>query len=780
MTAFALAWKNWPKPHSNNGYKMGTTLIVTIAIGVFLLVPVPISQACGPIDRSFHGYSFIDPNIAHLNTTYAPFILDIASLYEDFMKQPEIQAKDNLTEWRERFCNKVAIKDLYFIIYTVSAGTLEELKSTIGNDNIPLSYLGPEIANNSFARYIYRNKCTETLDYLIFAKRCEIHVTAPKEWEDRPRDRGAMQDLIDIGRRKFMGTKSHYLRLRYAYQIIRLAHYARLFKQTLELYDFLMPKIDNDPSLIEYWIMGHRAGALMALGQNVEASYLYSRIFEKCPSKRESAFRSFKIKTDEEWRQCLLMCKNDHERAILYLLRAESDQSRLVPEMLEVYELDPTNASLEVLTLRELQKLEKNLLGYEFNDKREQNKRYHNIPQPNAGQRVIDLQAFVRKVLEDGLVKRPEFWKIVEGYLELLAGDYYFARETFAEAKEMVRNDTLRTQLEVFELVINISSMERISPADEQRFYNLNRNNKYFKVFPDFKDFLRDKLASLYEASGMEGKAFMCYHNFRELRPNPKINIVEDLLEIANRDSISNAFERSMILKPDGTTVRNDLLDMKASHHLTQFRPEAAMEALRRIPETEWDNYGLYNPFVPRVIDCVNCPLPDTMQVYNKAELIQKFLDLEYDARSELNPNKSALIYIKLGLGWYNMTYFSYSWHAMDYFRSGASLQRPKSGPENNVISYLDYPFGNKENFDCSKALSYFELASIRATDPEIRAQAIFLAAKCEQNYFFANRNKGIGQTFNNFQILKEDYSQTKFYDRLIQECKYFATYANR
>ncbi|GJM36255.1 MAG: hypothetical protein DHS20C18_52560 [Saprospiraceae bacterium] len=748
-----------------------------VAMLVFLLAPVPISRACGPIDRSFYGYSFINPAIVNLRTTYAPFILD---LYEQFFKQPEIQLKDNLTEWRERFCNKATMADLQYVIYEVSAGTLEEIKSTIGNKTIPLNYLGPEIANNSFVKYLYRNKCIETLDYLIFAKRCEPHVVARKAWDDREKDRSAMQDLIDLGQRAFMRTESHYFRLRYAYQLLRLAHYAGKFSQVLELYDFLMPKIDSDPSLIDYWIMGHRAGALMALGKNVEASYLFSRIFEKCPSKRESAFRSFKIKTNEEWKQCLLLCKNDHEKAILYLLRAESAQSQLVPEMLEVYALDPTNPSLELLTLRELQKLEKNLLGYEFNDKKEQNRRYHNIPQPGIGQRVIDLQAFVRKVQEDGIVKRPAFWKIIEGYLELLAGDRYYARETFSEAKKMVKNDTLRSQLETFELVMKIDTMDQVTEKDELDFMTMRRKNVYFKAYPDFNDFLRDKLASLYQARGAEGKAFMCYYEFADLLPNPKIEVIEDLLEIANRDSTSNAFEKSMILKATGTTIRNELLDLKASYQLSQNRPEAALEAFRQIPEKEWDNYGLYNPFVPRVIDCVKCPIPDTLQVFNKAELLQKFVDLEYEARSELDPNKSARIYMKLGLGWYNMTYFSYSWRVMDYFRSGSSILRSKYGNENNIINYLDFPFGNRENFDCSKALAYFERASLRATDPEIKAQAIFLAAKCEQNYYYANKNLGTAQTFNNFQMLVSDYSKTKFYDRLITECKYFATYVNR
>ena len=88
---------------------------------------------------------------------------------------------------------------------------------------------------------------------------------------------------------------THYIRLRYAYQMIRLAHYMKDYEYTLDLYDFFMPKIDDKNSLIYYWIIGHRAGALRALGRNVEASYLYTQIFSKCPNRRQSAFHPFRM-----------------------------------------------------------------------------------------------------------------------------------------------------------------------------------------------------------------------------------------------------------------------------------------------------------------------------------------------------------------------------------------------------------------------------------------------------------------------------------------------------
>ena len=133
---------------------------------------------------------------------------------------------------------------------------------------------------------------------------------------------------------------------RYAYQLIRLAHYANDYQGVLDLFEFLEPKIDDQESIINYWILGHKAGALNALGQNVKAAYLYSVIFQNTPSKRETAYRSFNIKTDEEWKACLLLCENNMERATLYAIRANADQSKAAEEMEQIYELDPENLSL--------------------------------------------------------------------------------------------------------------------------------------------------------------------------------------------------------------------------------------------------------------------------------------------------------------------------------------------------------------------------------------------------------------------------------------------------
>ncbi len=753
-------------------------LYLTGALLLMLLIGPAVRQShgCSPVDRSFRGFSFLDPAIVDPEAKAAPFFLPFAEIYEAFGGQELVQVTDNVTEWRERFCNQPKAKDIYQVVYKASRGAMERIRMAALN---PRFELDPTYRGNSFARHLARNRCIEVIDYLLFAKECEPHVTLTADpWEKTPRNEVLMNALIDDGAALIPDIESHYVRVRYAYQVIRLAHYSGQYERVLDLYDELRPLADNDSSLVDYWIEGHRAGALTRLGRNVEAAYLYAQIFDNCPSKRESAFRSFRIKTDEEWRQCLLMCNNDQERIALYALRAHAADSRAVEEMEKIYDLDPTSEHLEILLVRELSKLEKNLLGLPFNRNREANRRYHKIPRPWAGPYVVAMQTFVRRVTREGRTARPALWKIAEGYLELLAGEYYFAARTFANARTMLgrRQEVLARQLEKFELALTISAWETIADTVEAEAVNIIRNDPTFRSEPDFRNFLLDKMAALYEENGNPGMAFLCHHSLEDLRPNPKPRLVDDLLAAARKEE-RNRFEKVLVEPREGETIADDILDMKAVYQLSDFRPEAALASLKEM-EPVWDNYGLFNPFVERIRDCVHCPLPSGAEVFNRRSLVQRLVSLEYQANS--GPSNRDSIYYQLGLGWYNMTYFGQAWAASDYFRSGASLQRANLRDGDNVVPHYRYPLGNRENFDCSRALYFFEQARLFTTNPELGARAAFMAAKCKRNEYYVNRSDGAQRDYHHFDILLENYRDTEFYNRIIAECKTFASYANK
>jgi len=702
----------------------------------------------------------------------APQILGFDEVYKRFGRQDREQADENVREWRARYCDIPKEEDVREVIYAFTTSDFWEMNAAIAANS---STLDPFLRKNTFARYLVRHRCQETVEYLLFAKDCEPYVTkSGNAWaeQDNSLRKAEMDRLIEKGKTAFMQTQSDYIRLRYAFQIVRLAHYSGQYQRTLDLFDYLMPKIDHDPSAIEFWILGHKAGALAALGRKVEAAYLYVRVFLNCPGKRESAYRSFRINTDEEWAQCLLLCKDDRERATLFAMRAYVPNSKPLTDMESIYQLDPQSPYLEVLLAREIKKFEKQLLGLEFNVRKAENQRYHKIPEKGIRQELIALQRFTQKVAGENRNGNPCFWALGLGYLQLIAGDTYAAKINFSNAKETCSDPILLEQTEALETAASILGFFVPTPEVEEMAARIRNDNPSFNRYPSFPNFLNDKMSWLYQKSNRPGKAFLVRAPLSDLYINPKPDLIEDLIRLAE-EGTPNRFERELLRKTDNTRLRNDLINLKATYYFAQGKLDSALLTLKRMDRLSWDDYGTFNPFVERFRECINCPVKDTSALLNRGELIEKILDLEYRAKADrINGPK---YFYQLGLAYYNMSYFGYAWKTLDFFRSGISLKRNRPANDRDLVPDSRFALGNRENLDCRRALEYFELARNLTTDPEFAARASFMAARCEQNLYFAGFAP---RSFQYFDYLKSNYANTRFHGFVIQECRYFKAYA--
>lgn len=753
--------------------------IILSVNSLLLLAPVRIATGCGP-QLFFDGYSFLSPGLVDESSSYAPYFYGFKDFYEHFEKTKQIQIDANLEEWNNIFCDQIKIKAIGDLIYNASLSELKLLKTAVKNKKYPISN---RLKTNTFARHLKANQCEDTANYLAFAKACEPHVSYIDPWDQLSRDTSRMQELIEEGIKDFRKTKSNYIKLRYAYQIIRLAHYKKNYRQTLELYEYLIPKFDPVESIINYWIMGHRAGAMKSLGQRVEAAYLFSIIFEKCPSKRESAYRSFSIKSDKEWKELLLLCQDDHERSSVYAIRASNNSNRAAEDMEKIYELYPQNPELELLLVKEIKKLEKDLLGLEFNDHLRQNKKLFGYPRKERGYYVIELQKLVKRCVEENKVRHPELWMIADGYLEFLAGDLYAADLTFSKIKDKITNEVLVEQLEVFQLALKINRLRKVNQETEEIAAQIILREPLYKKYNDFPDFLNDRLSFLYKEQGNPGKAFRVKHPIEDLKYNPQLEIIDDLLAVCRKEKEDlSKYEIALITEKDGTTIESELLDMKGTYYMARGKLETALEILKRIPRNDW-NKQLFNPFIERTDPCVHCALPDSSETLNKIDVIQKIFELEYKAKADFENN--SIHFYELGQAYYNMSYFGHSWKVMDYFRSGSNWSYDK----NEIYPHFGAPFGNRENHDLTLALEYFEKARAKSNDPELGAKAAYMAAQCELNMFFVTKGNSYNSYRNEipeippayrryYQLLNELYYDTAFYEEIIDECKFFAAYA--
>lgn len=755
-----------------------------LLFSIFLVLPMRSTKSCGFTDNSFHGYSFFNRDIIEEKASSARFFTDIVSfddVYNADKQRDSIYKSncddENLLEWRQKFCNYAHIDDIRQIIYKTSSSQLASIRAATQSSNLELE---TGLAENEFAQQIFSNRCTEVIDYLIFAKNCEPLVIGGDAWNTKIRDVVVMNERIEEGKKLFSITKSPFIRLRYAFQIMRLAHYGGNYQTTVNLYNFLMPKIDSRVrSVVNYWILSLKAGALKQLGQRVEASYLFSVVFEHCLSKREAAMRGFCIQTDAEWRQCLLLCRNDDEKATLYAMRGSHLDSKAVEEMQLIYDLNPKNPHLENLLLGEIRKLERDLLGYPFNDHKEHNRRYAGLPREYAGEYAIRLHQFILKCIKEKRTARPELWRVADGYLELLRGDFYAAERVFDKTKAIIKNKALLEQVEILEIAAQIYSFDALNETTEAKISAIIENPLY-KKYKDLPDFLFDKLANFYKKNGRKGCAYRCHHRLEAMRPNPQLDVINDLLLLCEKPG-KNALERHFCTNEKGESIEDELWEMKGVVLLRQHQVEASLEAFKKVSNERLEKQK-FNPFGLRISDCVNCPPKDSSKLLNRREIVEKLIDYEYQSKADIEQGYKYLF--RLGVAYYNMSYYGTSWGATDFYRTSTAWHTPESNYTDTYKVYV-YPYGNREQTDVSLAYKYLKNAYEIApnTDREFIAKCAFWAAKCQQKMYYTSkdyRQTAYGQRsklpseYLTYTATFKGLSDTKYYQEVIKECSYF------
>jgi hypothetical protein len=570
--------------------------------------------------------------------------------------------------------------------------------------------------------------------------------------------------------------------LRYFYQMLRLAHYAKDYPQVLRVWDELLPRITRTQSLMNYWALGHRAGALHGLGRRAEAAYLFAIVFRYCPSKRKQAFESFDIKTDAEWLDCLTLCKTPQERAALYAIRASQNNARTLQDMYELYKLDPKNEHLDMLLIRETLRLEKIVLSNDF-----RRGKYD----PTTVAKTMDylgrLERFVGDVANQGIVRKPALWRTTEGYLALLGGDVRGSLITLNKAEKLLlpNDDMLLEQIENYTLAARIIGLQT-SDMQIDSVLSILRNSNAYASDEDFEKLLYEKLGILYRQRGQNAAAFLCEYSIGELEKNPSLTLLNELIELARKPN-KTLFEKELTTRGDSMTIESDVWDLKGRYHLARYQFEAAAEAFAHTEERR--QVKRYSPFSDNLKDCVNCSRSDTVGLESRLSFTRKMLESEFNSKAALD--KAAPYYYRLALGYYNMTFFGNSSGLADAYRSGSTWERINQGK--NVFPMKNNPFGNIEVLDCAVALNYFEKARQLwwNSDKEMSARAAFWAAKCQQNLFFisAENRYRTGsrlapdlppQYRSYYDLLKNYYGDTKFFGQARTECKFFDFYVRR
>ena len=766
--------------------------VILLPILIFTsFTPYEAPSPCMPHSVPFYGYSFFDADFVDASAAYAPFFLRFGDYYERNYNAATLQKKGNCEEWNERFCSKTSWQEVAAVIYESDAYDLARLHEAAG-DPTRKTPLPSRLEDNNFAYILAYNGCVEVTRYLTFAKRCEEHVVQHGDkWNPEQRNASAMMDLIREGKQRFYDTQSHFVRLRYVYQLVRLAHYAGAWQMTLDLYDELMPKVDRKKkSVIFYWTLGHVAGAMQKLGKYPEAAYRYSLIFRSCPSKRTQAYRSFKIRNDDDWQKALRLCNSDEEKSTLYILRAGGSHTWAVDDMETIYELNPQNPQLELLLVSDVQELEKIYLRSSVTDEKN-GRAVGKLKREAAAKHLLDLQKFVRRVIRENQTPNLKAWRAVDGYLELLAKDRYAAAKTWDRLEFDLKTGTKQDknifqQIEIWRCLLEVMNLDTTASDTVDRLAYKVRSLSAFKQNPYFEPFLQEWLSAGYASNHHPGKAMIAAYAPQTIRYNPKIEVIEDLLRLANTDH-PTLLEQTMMIDTNPERIKAYFLETKGVYFLGLGEPEAAAAVMRKISPGEQSRMTQFVPFANRYGEKIDRDPPKGTAL-NRLQIVEQLIQFEQQAKAAeaLQDTGEAKLWLRLGDFWYNTSYFGYEWEVRDFARDGLNQLRLAQGP---VFPMEGAPDGNRENLDLTLAFAYYEKAFQAAQTKEMKARTAFMAARCQQKQWFCTPdctyrpgNKLIPilppEYSTYYDLLISKYSKTRYFETVVKECKWLAAYA--
>jgi len=775
---------------------------------LFLLCfPYNIIGCGGEIDPYDYYISFFQNGVSKPGGYQQFYFTEYNFLYEN--EETVDVARATSEEWIGYTGQKISPDEAYDFVCKYRWDQLSNLYNHL-EKNQPLQ-LPDSVLKNGMTVYFTNSKDLEALGYLMYAKRVEPNVTGEwTDWEPIQRDSISMAGLIKNGNQLYAAAKRDFIKSRYAYQVMRLAHYSRRYSDVLAWHENFL-KIKGASPLMKDLCQGLKAGATMRLGKRTQAAYLFSQLFSKSALKRVSNYMSFAWcvnRMDPRARQiCLGYCQSPEEKANLLGLFALGNPESELPTLKKIYQYFPSAALLEMLVVRELHKIEKHYLSPSLNKMSGGNLSYYewsdnsSSADINKWKRVADSVAgFCAKASRSAAIKNPGFYQTAAAYLYFVTRQYAASRQFLDAANKSELSDKLKDQCRLTELLVTVNEKDKIDAAFEQQILPsmqwLDEKAKKSSVIKhDYweenewvifrNNVLKQVLAKRYHAQGEIRKEALCLGDIDFVREHMETKDILKLNALMQSNSKS-PFEKWLCAN---FSMKNDeVIDVIATTHLRDYNFTEAIVWLQKIKDKK--QLALQrNPFTALLIDNQENAFPSDEGKFDKLSFAVQMKSLTEKQRTG---TATAAELFKLASGVYNMTYYGRAWETVEYYRSGV---------DGYHIPNNASPF-TREYYGAFRAGELYQRAMRAATDGNFRAKCLFMMAKCTQKQIrqpqwddfrdstnntdydkYNDAEKKYETEFQNnkfFPQLIKEYGGTAFYKEAYSTCSYLRDFVKR
>lgn len=650
--------------------------------------------------------------------------LSSASTYNDIIYKYNIKNKEeNLKEWQVALENRFSIKELEDIIYK--------------NRNQEL------ILDEEFQ------------EYLKFIKEQEYCVTYNPYINQ---DFTYCKDFIPIALNKIDNTKNSFLKQRYFYIALRLSHYKDSTKNSLDIYNKYSYLLNNSNSIVKDWIQGLYAGALVKNSEIAKGVYEFSKLFENSINSHLS-FYNFKYITSEEYfNELLSYAKDDSEKTKMYAIRALNYNSNVLEEMKNIYNIDKNSKWLDFLIFRELLKSQTlhNTYGSAYKDYENENSEYIYF--------LKNIDKDDRYLVDLSLVHFNIYFKKYEESKKIL--DRLLVEFPNKHELEVASYILYLNSLKSIDSSIEDEIYKRVSHFNENEFdiykYTLNTlSNLYKNQNQDFEKYLSDNFYYI-EYKDLDLENFKKFEMFLETKQDTKL-----------REFLQTRFKKMV------TANKSSFDFAKITVLINNLKFQEALDTNFEILDKTKVEFNPFNGLI-RGNNRSGKKEPFTIR-----EFLQRVIKIENEL--EKNPN-SVMDNFLLANSLYNLSHFGNINRVTTVYRSNYLVHTPKLQEQklNLAINYYEKALENSKDIELNAKITYLiaktKLAIFDLNYDKYPQEDNWWKKNSVYNYgsdeFYEKFLENSGSRY--FNILQNNFKDTRYYNELIQECGDFKTYINR
>lgn len=759
---------------------------------VILLSSSITASACGfyPFGEDVR-YCFFKPEYFGF-TTYSEFNYT-ANYFEPGQVFDEQHLPPNDEAWFNYCEGKVPVGSIHQAVYEMDKSSLDA-----SSDNLMVQYL-------------YAVKDFEAIQYLRFAKECELanaFIADPWERNDTINIRARSLFIYNAMEGECM-AKNPLIKERYLFLAIRLAFYDQDFERVREIFDSNFKGRANK-GIIYYYSLYFRT---LAEEDPSLQSFMAAQVFANAPDKRFVVYGSFDTELPLE--EVLQHAQIKEERSNVYLLSAIHTPDRALNQIKGMYANNPGSEGLDFLLLREMNKIE----DWVYTP-------YYSMFEPSvylegydeeyngAVTSVLSRVAADRRYAQDVLdfinssnlskVYNPQFWLLIKAQLEFVTNRYSnclatieglkkHATLTIDEQRQIERTRALA--ITAAQPAGSVVILEEVKPVllknagDDRFIFAIGRELEYKGNTTDaallysllgqsYTEYVGEGSGSAFwKAKKNKGSTFRDYYG--EHMAYIDAVYTPEQLELLIKD-VEGSKQENEFSKWKYSILKNELpmlYDYLGMKYIRQDRLKMAAKSFRKAGNAYWqENYSAWetgdsfgnqfdaNPFFQVKYTPDFIPLND-MFTLNKYTITKKLITYLSRANKSSEKNRD-YYYFLVANCYYNMTYYGNAWMMRRTYRIG-----------NQTTTIIE---DNDEYNECNLANRYYGLAFQHAKTDKFRALCLRMQAKCAENkwsssysdYYYGERPKYVNPYY---EKLEKNYPQ--YYKELAGNCTYFEDY---